>query len=292
MKHLRLFLTLALAVLVASHGWAQTHPLASIVNGLPNPTAIHYVAPSGKAVRKGDILVVLDCLPTLAKWREIQNAIPAAEAEAKANEQKIAPTEADKTARLAALTYEVTQADRLLHKYIEGDAPANQLSLQLAVIDAQAAYDQALSRYNTRDKLLQEGYIQKIEYDNDEVTLNRAKVALDAAKVRFDSFVNFDKPLTADSLTRTLNDKKAALESTRVQADQNLAAIHAAMDAAAAKAKALSEEGNRWSEFLQKTALGAPADGHFTAGDPAHPEWKVEQGGTAAPGQVLGLITP
>jgi len=211
MKHLRLFLTLALAVLVASHGWAQTHPLASIVNGLPNPTAIHYVAPSGKAVRKGDILVVLDCLPTLAKWREIQNAIPAAEAEAKANEQKIAPTEADKAAKLAALAYEVTQADRLLHKYIEGDAPANQLSLQLAVIDAQAAYDQALSRYNTRGKLLQEGYIQKIEYDNDEVTLNRAKVALDAAKVRFDSFVNFDKPLTADSLTRTLNDKKEFL---------------------------------------------------------------------------------
>jgi len=223
MKSIPLSTALAAILFLSISGKAESSkPTTLITNPLAAASVLQYIAPSGKSVRKGDVLVVLDCQPILAKLHETESAIPAAETEVKTAGLKIPALEADKVAKLAALARDVSQAERTLRKYVDGDGAASESTMQLAVVDAQSAYDQAVDRYSSRDKLLQDGYIQKVEYDLCQVALDRAKLGLSGAKVRLETFVKYDKPILVEQYTKAVDDKKLAVETGRAQMDQGI----------------------------------------------------------------------
>ena len=261
-----------------------------IANPLSSDSTLQYMAASGKPVQKGELLFVVNCTPVAEKLKQAQTVLLAAGTELKAREKQLAPMQAENAAKLAAANHQASQAERALRKYVEGEAPANELGLQIVVIDAQSEQTQQQLRFDSRDKLLKEGFIQKVEYDAEEVRLKKTKLSLDAAKIRLETFTKFERDQTTDQLDMTLREKKAAAQSAQAEGDRNIAAAQQALETAKATLQAATTECERLRELLGRTAVVSPVDGEFTVGDASHPELKVELGGPIAPGQILGVV--
>lgn len=261
-------------------------------NSLPEAAIIEFVAEPGTTVRQGEIVVVLDCVPWIARLRDATKTLAAAQEEIKANDRRIAHMDADNSTKVEAAAYEALQAERSLEKYVEGDAPGAALLLQLALTEAKSDFDQQLDRFNSRDKLLKEGYIQKVEYENEGVRMKKAQLTLDAAKLKLETFEKFERVQMTDQCTRILEEKKKALRTLQTQLNQDAAAARSAGEILIAKEKAAQAECERLREMLRRCFVTAPIGGQFKPGDVTHAECKPELGSTALPGQVLGTITP
>ncbi len=283
---------LALAA-CASTGFAEPKSASEkgipITNTLPESAVLQYIAPEGR-VRRGEIIVVLDCKAAAQKKRETEAAIAEKRAALQEGEESLASAKGEGAARIAEVEQEVKDAERALNKYNEGDGPVAELALQLALHDAEAAWKQQSERFNARDKLLEEGFIQKVEYNNEEVLLKRTKLVLDSAKLKLATFTKFEKEQTADEHARTLEAKKVAVEKLR----SKIVALEVASEAAAERIrkniKALEEERDACNALLQKAVVRALGDGTFAHGDPGRPALKAERGEAVSAGQVLGVI--
>ena len=282
--HLALLLAAAASTAVAA---PETVTLTS---PMKSASVVEFIAVSGRAVQPGEALLVLDTGAILDKLREAEAGRNPAEAEIKANQEKIAPLEAANAIAIAAVAYDATQAERAFKRYQEGEAPANELTLKLNLVEAQSAFDRQQERFNARDKLLADGYIQKNEYDKEAVLLTKTQYALDAAKLKLDSFVKYERDQMSDQLARALEAKKLALSTTQTQSAKSVEAARAAVETSQQKLKAIETECERLKQLLKNTVLYAPAAGQFVAGDPAHPEVKIGPGVALRSGAVIGVL--
>jgi multidrug resistance efflux pump len=278
-----LLVAVASAAVAAPETVTLTHPLKE-------PGLVVFIAASDRAVHPGEALLVLDNSATVAKLREAEAGLKPAEAEIKTNQDKIAPLEAANATAIAAATYEATQAERAFKRYKEGEAPASELTLKLNLVEAQDALDHQQERFNARDKLLADGYIQKNEYEKEAVLLTKTQFALEAAKLKLDSFVKYERDQMSEQLARALEAKKLALSTTQTQTTQSVNAARAAVEASQQKLKALEAECERLRQLLKNTVLCATSAGQFVVGDPAQPEIKIEPGSTLRPGAVIGVL--
>ncbi len=294
-----LFSAFATAFLPSAASFAQartqTHagkgtPLAS---ALSEPATLEYLAPAG-TVKRGEIVAVLDCSAPAAKLRGAESALEAKRAEAREEEKAAAAAREDQAREMAEAEEAVKDAERALGKYKEGEGPATELALQLALHDAEATWKGQTDRFNARDKLLAKGFIQKVEYDNEEVLLKRATLALEEAKIKLAAFTKYDKEQTTAKLARALAGKKETVEKLKARTTADAAAAKEAAERAEAELRSLQEERDHWAALLKKAVLRAATEGVFTPGDPARTGTgtglKLRLGDPVAPGQVIGVL--
>jgi multidrug resistance efflux pump len=282
-------LALVSVTLAASAAFAEPATL-TLVSPMKNESVVEFIAASNRAVQPGEALLVLDTGTILDELRETEGFRKAAAGELKSREDQVAPAEAAAAAAAAAAAYDATQAERAFNRYKEGEAPAGELMLKLALVEAQSVLDRQQERFNARDKLLADGYIQKNDYEKEAVLLTKAQYALEAAKLKLDSFVKYERDQTSEQLARILETKKQALSNTQAQGVKNVEAAKAAVEAARQKLKWIEAECERLKQLLKSTVLYAPAAGQFIVGDPVHPETKIEAGTPLRPGAVIGVL--
>jgi|GEM_PF-4904658 len=259
-------------------------------NTLPTAVVVQYLASGGK-VRNGEIIAVLDCRETAERLAEVQARIESQKAGLREKEELLRNAREESVEKIAAAEQEADEAARVLAKYREGDAPAAEIALQLALHDAETAWKQQSERFNARDKLLAEGFIQKIEYDNEEVLLKRTKLVLDAAKLKLNTFAKYEKEQTAEAHARAAAAKKVLVEKLRVERAALEAASEKALNEAKAELTALEETQASLERLLQKTVVRAEHEGVFTPGDPARNDARPKRGQLIEAGQVLGVLS-
>jgi len=254
-----------------------------LANPLPEVALLQYLAPEGK-VRKGEIVAVLDCTSYAAKLREAQKAVSEKQAALREIDKNLEAAKAESGIRIPEAELEVADAERTLGKYVEGDGPAAELALQLALHDAEAAFKLQSERFAARDRLLEEGFIQKVEYNNEEVLLKRTRLVLEAAKLKLSTFTKYDKEQTVAQHSRTLETKQTEVKKLRVKIAAQEAASNAALERGRKALVSLEAERDRWKELLQKAVVRAPGEGVFSPGE------KINRGEEVLAGQVIGFV--
>lgn len=281
---------LALLLVAVASAAVAAPETVTLTNPMKESSVVEFIAASDRAVQPGEALLVLDNGPIIAKLREAEAGLKPAAAEIKTNQEKIAPLEAANVTAVAAATYDATQAERAFKRYQEGEAPASELTLKLNLVEAQSALDRQQERFNARDKLLADGYIQKSEYEKEAVLLTKTQFALEAAKLKLDSFVKYERDQMSEQLARALEAKKLALANAQTQATKSVEAAKAAVETSQQKLKALEAECEHQRQLLKNSVLCAPAPGQFVVGDPTHPDVKIEPGTALRPGAVIGVL--
>lgn len=283
MKTILLLAALASTAVAAPETVTLTSPMKGA-------SVVEFIAATNRSVQPGEALLVLDTGTILDKLRETEATRKPAEAEIKANQDKIAPLEASTATATATAAYDATQAERAFNRYKEGEAPASELTLKLNLVEAQSALDRQQERFNARDKLLADGYIQKSEYEKEGVLLTKTQYALEAAKLKLDSFVKYERDQMSEQLARALEAKKLALANAQNQGAKSVEAARAAVEASQQKLKAIEADCERLKQLLKTTVLYAPAAGQFVVGDPTHPDVKIEPGAPLRSGAVIGVL--
>ena len=207
-----------------------------------NQAKIVALAPEGKLVQKGDLLILFDAAPFEEEIRRSQAQLTQAEADlAKAREDsklQVIQNQED----LAVARQKVERSGLELKDVQEGKGRLREEEATAAVANAERELQKAQGSLEDLKPLLAEGFITKQELERAEQVVARARDELTLAQRRRDSLVKFGRPL---ELSQARSDATLTKESLRqlesaaaYRLQQKQAAISAAqsrIDEAASK---------------------------------------------------------
>lgn len=207
-----------------------------------NQAKIVALAPEGKLVQKGDLLILFDAAPFEEEIRRSQAQLAQAQADlAKAREDsklQVIQNQED----LSVARQKVERSDLELKDVQEGKGRLREEEASAAVANAERELQKAQGSHEDLKPLLAEGFITKQELERAEQVVARARDELTLAQRRRDSLVKFGRPL---ELSQARSDATLTKESLRqlesaaaYRLEQKQAAISAAqsrIDEAASK---------------------------------------------------------
>lgn len=263
---------------------ADSSAAQEIRNRWPVGATLIYLAESG-TVRKGAVVAVLDPAALVNEVRRLEGLLGGAQTEQKSlQEQRAKAGEADASPQ--KLVKESEEAQKL---YADYDAMIGELSLQQALNDASLAYDQERVRFNARDKLLNEGFIQKTEYDLQGGKLQSAKIAADLARAKLNRFLNGERPQKEAELAQKVEEAKSALKKAEAKNAAAKEQTTGRLAELSKKINALQSAIGAAKEQLGTIVLAAPANGSFqprSSEETSSPPVRV--GSLIGPGELIG----
>ena len=184
---------------------------------LSNQAKITALAPEGKLVSKGDLLVLFDAAPFEEEIRRNQALLAQAEAElAKAREDLKLQAIQNREEQLAA-ELRVEKSALELKDVQQGKGRVKEEEATQAVTNAERELQKAETALADLRPLLAEGFITRTELERAERRVGRSRAGLELARRRKDALVGFGRPLElsqARSALRSSRETLRQLEST------------------------------------------------------------------------------
>src|SRR6185503_14035144 len=210
-----------------------------------NQAKIVAMAPEGKMVQKGDLLLLFDQAPFEEEIRRSQAQLQQAEADLDKARQDSKLQAIQNTEEQAAARQKVERSELELRDVAEGKGRVREEEAEAAVGNAERELSKAQGALDDLRPLLAEGFITRQELDRAEQAVARAKEDLELARRRRDALVRFGRPLE-------LSQARTEAQLTRESLRQLEAAAAYRMDV---KRAAITAADSRIQEASSKLAL-------------------------------------
>jgi HlyD family secretion protein len=160
-----------------------------------NQAKIVAMAPEGKLVQRGDLLVLFDPAPFEEEIRRSQALLAQAEADLLKAREDLKLQDIQNREELLAARLRVEKNDLELADVQKGKGRVKEEEATQAVANAERELTKAQSQLDDLRPLLKEGFITRIELERAEQQLARAREDLDLARRRRDALLDFGRPL-------------------------------------------------------------------------------------------------
>lgn len=228
---------------------------------------ILYIIPAGASVEKGNVVAVLDPLPAIEEVKRQESALAGLRAALEKKKQQIALIDPSTVSDLVIKKNALVQAEADLQEYIQGDGLIEEQTLTQVLNDASSALAQEQTRFEARDKMLAEGFIQKSEWEQQAERVKACKLTVSIARARLDKFTKFVKPRRLLELQSAIDTLKASVTRIPINADKSKEALTSDADSLARQIAAAKKNLSTAREYIKSsTVLTAPIAGQFTPG--------------------------
>jgi HlyD family secretion protein len=177
-----------------------------------NQAKIVALAPEGKLVQKGDLLILFDAAPFEEEIRRNQALMAQAEADLQKARQDIKLQAIQNQEEVSAARLKVERSGLELRDVQEGKGRLKEEEASSAVANSERDLKKAETALDDLKPLLAEGFITKVELERAEQQVARAKDDLALAKRRRDALLNFGRPL---EVTQAQSEAQSSKESYR-----------------------------------------------------------------------------
>lgn len=160
-----------------------------------NQAKIVALAPEGKVVAKGDLLILFDSTPFEEQIRESEALLAQAQAESVKARQDLALQQVQNSEELAAARQKEDQSGLELRDVEEGKGKLREDEARAEVAEADRELRRVTSARDDLKPLLAEGFITRQEMDRADQEVEKATEKLAIAKRRHDSFFEFGRPI-------------------------------------------------------------------------------------------------
>jgi HlyD family secretion protein len=160
-----------------------------------NQAKIVALAPEGKMVQKGDMLILFDSAPFEEEIRRSQALLAQAQADLEKANQDLKLQSLQNREDMAAARQKVERSDLELKDVREGKGKLKEDEAEAAVANAERELEKAQSTADDLRPLLAEGFITKQELDRAQQQVAHAQEELDLSRKRRDSLKAFGRPL-------------------------------------------------------------------------------------------------
>jgi HlyD family secretion protein len=228
---------------------------------LSNQAKIVAMAPEGKLVAKGDLLILFDAAPFQEEIRRNQALLAQARADLEKARQDLSLQRIQNQEELAAARQKVTRSELELRDVQEGKGKLKEEEAVAAVAQAERERQKARTSLEDLRPLLAEGFITKLELERAEQQLQKAEEDLSLAERRRDALLQYGRPLEvsqAESDALMTRESKRQLESAvafRLRQKQ------AAIDAAQSRIEEAESKLQEAREQLGRTEVRADVPG-------------------------------
>jgi HlyD family secretion protein len=226
-----------------------------------NQAKIVALAPEGKLVQKGDLLILFDAAPFEEEIRRSQAQLAQAQADlAKAQEDsklQVIQNQED----LAAARQKVERSALELKDVQEGKGKVREEEASAAVANAEREEQKAIGALEDLKPLLKEGFITKQELERAEQVVARARDELTLAERRRDSLVKFGRPLELSQARADATLTKESLRQLESAAAYRLQQKQAAIAAADSRIQEAASKLALAQQQLSRTEVRADVSG-------------------------------
>ncbi|MGE5126425.1 MAG: efflux RND transporter periplasmic adaptor subunit [Betaproteobacteria bacterium] len=175
-----------------------------------NQAKIVALAPEGRLVQKGDLLVLFDAAPFEEEIRRNQALLSQAEADLTKAREDVKLQQIQNREELQAARLRVERNELELKDVQEGKGRVKEDEAAQAVANAEREQQKAQTQLDDLRPLLAEGFITRMELERAEQQVARAKEDLALAQRRRDALVNYGRPL---ELSQARSDAQASRET-------------------------------------------------------------------------------
>jgi len=197
-----------------------------------NQAKIVALAPEGKVVAKGDLLILFDSTPFEDQIRESEALLAQALAESVKARQDLALQEVQNSEEVAAARQKEDKSGLELRDVEEGKGKLREEEAKAELAEADRELRRATTGRDDLKPLLAEGFITRQEMERADQEVEKAAEKLAIAKRRHDSFFEFGRPLErsqarAEALS-SRESSKASVSAAASRMEQKRAAIESA----------------------------------------------------------------
>jgi HlyD family secretion protein len=197
-----------------------------------NQAKIVALAPEGKMVKKGDLLILFDAQPFEEEIRKSQAQLAQAQADLEKAKQDLKLQAIQNQEELGAARQKVSRSELELADVRQGKGLVKEDEAVAAVANAERDLKKAQTAYNDLKPLLDEGFITKMELERAEQQVQQATEQLALARKRHDALLQFGRPLEVSQAESDANLTKESYRQMQSAAtyrmDQKRAAIASA----------------------------------------------------------------
>jgi HlyD family secretion protein len=226
-----------------------------------NQAKIVALAPEGKLVQKGDLLVLFDAAPFEEEIRRNQALLALAEADLVKARQDLNLQAIQNREELATARLKVEKSDLELRDVQEGKGRLKEEEATAAVGNAERDLKKAEAALADLRPLLAEGFITKAELERAEQQVSRAQEELSLARRRRDSLLNFGRPLELAQARSDATQSKETARQLESAASYRTAQKRAAIDAADSRIEEASSKLDLAKAQLARTEVRADVPG-------------------------------
>jgi HlyD family secretion protein len=226
-----------------------------------NQAKIVALAPEGKLVQKGDLLVLFDAAPFEEEIRKNQALLAQAEADLLKAREDVKLQSIQNQEELLAARLRVEKSALEMRDVEEGKGLVKEEEAAVAVTNAERELQKAETALADLRPLLAEGFITRTELERAEQQVARAREDLELARRRRDALLGFGRPLELSQARSDAQSSKETLRQLESSAAFRMAQKDAAVDSARSRIQEAAARLELARQQLERCELRAEVPG-------------------------------
>jgi len=226
-----------------------------------NQAKIVAMAPEGKLVQKGDMLLLFDSAPFEEEIRRSEALLGQAQADLGKAQQDIKLQAIANREEIALARQKLERSDLELKDVQEGKGKLREEETAAAVTNAERELQKAQSSYDDLQPLLAEGFITKQELERAEQQVQRNREELELAKRRKNALLEFGRPLELSQARAEATMSRESFKELDIAASYKIEQKRAAIASANARIQELMSKLALAHQQLNRTEIRADVAG-------------------------------
>ncbi len=226
-----------------------------------NQAKIVAMAPEGKLVEKGDMLLLFDSAPFEEEIRRSEALLGQAQGDLAKAQQDLKLQAIANREELALAKQKLERSDLELKDVQEGKGKLREEEASAAVTNAERELQKAQSAYDDLKPLLAEGFITKQELERAEQQVQRNREDLELAKRRKNALLDFGRPLELSQARAEATLSHENLKELDIASDYKLEQKRAGISSASARIQELRSKLALAHQQLNRTEVRADVAG-------------------------------
>jgi len=232
-----------------------------IRNKLEGRAIITEIAPEGKRVAAGDLLIKLAEEELITKLKDGEDKLKTAQGEVIAAEQNLSIKEQEKQSELDKADVAVRMAELGLQGWLNGDVVKKRQELATALETNRIDAERLARRFDEAKSLVEKGFISRDDYEKDRVALIQANAKVKQAEIDIKVYDEFQYPQDEAKKQSDLDQARAERGRTEQKKDAELVKARTELDSAHFKQQTAQERLDQTKQQIAYCTVNAPSDG-------------------------------
>lgn len=263
-----------------------------VYQGKRGGSKITFLIEEGKAVEPEEMLCRLDTQELENQAQQLEMDIKKTEVEFSNSQAELEIQRGENLANIEKAQIALDKARNELEKYRDGEAPKERRNLEIKIKQAETKFSQTKKNYEDSLVLLEQGFINKSQVEQDEIAFEEAQIALEAARRDLELFERYTLPMTLTERETAVRDAERGMQNAETRAQNTLRDKEVTVRN---HEQRLTLQRNNFEQLKKEIGyctVKATTPGLVLYGDPQQGFWneRLKVGGNVWPGNTLFTI--
>ncbi len=265
-----------LKIAIVENGYLKAKNSLNLSPEFEGEARIAWLVDEGKEVAEGDVLAEFDKSEIETQVHESERQLLQAQNEHEGSKAELEIERRDSMASIEAAEFNLKGAGMKLERYDKGEAPNLRRKMALEVEKADHDFARATERYQQVPDLEKEGFMTKIQAEQERIRLKEAEIGMENAHRELELFETYNDPMEHEQLAVNLKDAERQLVNAREKAEISVREKETRVSRSESELSQNEQRVTKLKEELSKMTIKAPRPGLVHYGDPGRP-WERDQ---------------